>query len=201
MVEGEWSERVTGLPDLRVEIAMMRTPDGHGRLELSRFLYAACGRRSPERPGERSRLLRVMFAWSPRGRSPGPRGRRAAGRRTGPVRGRVSALIRPRPRGHSRWAGRADRLSVTDAGVVTHVGDTWFLTQLAPPPLHSPRVAPGLSLIGRRAFVARSVTETLDEAAQAAVQASDRERDQEAWNLPRAPGVPPLAGQTRTTPP
>jgi hypothetical protein len=36
--------------------------------------------------------------------------------------------------------------------------------------------------------VARSLTETLDEAAQAAVQASDSERDREAWNLPRAPG-------------
>src|SRR5207244_7933694 len=38
MVEGEWAGRVTGLGEQRVEIAMMRTPDGHGRLELSRFL-------------------------------------------------------------------------------------------------------------------------------------------------------------------
>src|SRR6185437_5278332 len=38
MVEGEWAGRVTGLGDQRVEIAMMRTPDGHSRLELSRFL-------------------------------------------------------------------------------------------------------------------------------------------------------------------
>ncbi len=37
-VEGEWAGRVTGLGNQRVEIAMMRTPDGHGRLELSRFL-------------------------------------------------------------------------------------------------------------------------------------------------------------------
>src|SRR5205814_4015236 len=37
-VEGEWAGRVTGLGDQRVEIAMMRTPDGHGRIELSRFL-------------------------------------------------------------------------------------------------------------------------------------------------------------------
>src|SRR5438445_10893835 len=37
-IEGEWAGRVTGLSDQRVEIAMMRTPDGHGRLELSRFL-------------------------------------------------------------------------------------------------------------------------------------------------------------------
>jgi catechol 2,3-dioxygenase-like lactoylglutathione lyase family enzyme len=37
-VEGEWAEGVTGLRGMRVEIAMMRTPDGHGRLELSRFI-------------------------------------------------------------------------------------------------------------------------------------------------------------------
>jgi catechol 2,3-dioxygenase-like lactoylglutathione lyase family enzyme len=38
MIEGDWSGRVTGLRDQHVEIAMMRTPDGHGRIELSRFL-------------------------------------------------------------------------------------------------------------------------------------------------------------------
>src|SRR5207245_9784051 len=38
MIEGDWSGRVTGLRDQRVEIAMMRMPDGHGRIELSRFL-------------------------------------------------------------------------------------------------------------------------------------------------------------------
>ena len=37
-IEGEWSGRVTGLRDQRVEVAMMRTPDGHSRLELSRFV-------------------------------------------------------------------------------------------------------------------------------------------------------------------
>ncbi len=38
MIEGDWSGRVTGLRDQRVEIAMMCMPDGHGRIELSRFL-------------------------------------------------------------------------------------------------------------------------------------------------------------------
>ena len=37
-IEGDWSGRVTGLRNQRVEVAMMRTPDGHGRIELSRFL-------------------------------------------------------------------------------------------------------------------------------------------------------------------
>ena len=37
-IEGDWADRVTGLRNMRVEIAMMRTPDGHSRLELSQFL-------------------------------------------------------------------------------------------------------------------------------------------------------------------
>src|SRR5690606_24246394 len=37
-IEGEWAEGVTGLPGMRVEVAMMRTPDGHSRLEMSRFV-------------------------------------------------------------------------------------------------------------------------------------------------------------------
>ena len=37
-IEGEWAGRVTGLRDMRVEMAMMRTPNGHSRIELSRFL-------------------------------------------------------------------------------------------------------------------------------------------------------------------
>jgi catechol 2,3-dioxygenase-like lactoylglutathione lyase family enzyme len=36
-VEGRWVDRVVGLDDVRVDIAMMRTPDGHGRLELTKF--------------------------------------------------------------------------------------------------------------------------------------------------------------------
>ena len=45
MVEGEWAGSVTGLGDQQVEIAMMRTPDGHGRLDLSRLSRSAGDRR------------------------------------------------------------------------------------------------------------------------------------------------------------
>jgi catechol 2,3-dioxygenase-like lactoylglutathione lyase family enzyme len=56
-IEGEWAGSVTGLGDQRVEIVMMRTPDGHSRRARALAVPdAACGRRSPERPGERSRL-------------------------------------------------------------------------------------------------------------------------------------------------
>jgi catechol 2,3-dioxygenase-like lactoylglutathione lyase family enzyme len=55
MVDGEWAGRVTGLGNQSVEIAMMVTPDGHSRLEISRFLTPP-SRRSPERSCECSRL-------------------------------------------------------------------------------------------------------------------------------------------------
>jgi len=61
-VEGEWAGRVTGLNDQRVEIAMMRTPDGHGRLELSRFLEPPAVADHRNAPVNALGYLRVMFA-------------------------------------------------------------------------------------------------------------------------------------------
>lgn len=61
MVEGEWVGRVTGLGDQRVEIAMMHTPDGHGRLELSRFLEPAAASDHRKAPVNALGYLRVMF--------------------------------------------------------------------------------------------------------------------------------------------
>ena len=61
-VEGEWAGRVTGLPNQRVEIAMMRTPDGHSRLELSRFLTPPVVADHRNAPVNALGYLRVMFA-------------------------------------------------------------------------------------------------------------------------------------------
>ena len=60
-VEGEWAGRVTGLRDQRVEIAMMRTPDGHCRLELSRFLTPPVVADHRSAPVNALGYLRVMF--------------------------------------------------------------------------------------------------------------------------------------------
>jgi catechol 2,3-dioxygenase-like lactoylglutathione lyase family enzyme len=60
-IEGEWSGRVTGLRDQRVEIAMMCTPDGHGRLELSRFLEPPVVADHRNAPVNAFGYLRVMF--------------------------------------------------------------------------------------------------------------------------------------------
>ena len=62
MIEGEWAGRVTGLGDQRVEVAMMRTPDGHGRLELSRFLAPPVVADHRDAPVNALGYLRVMFA-------------------------------------------------------------------------------------------------------------------------------------------
>jgi catechol 2,3-dioxygenase-like lactoylglutathione lyase family enzyme len=61
-IEGEWAGRVTGLSDQRFEIAMMRAPDGHGRIELSRFLTPPVVAHHRNAPVNALGYLRVMFA-------------------------------------------------------------------------------------------------------------------------------------------
>ena len=61
MIEGAWAGRVTGLGDQQVEIAMMSTPDSHGRLELSRFLRPSVVADHRNAPVNALGYLRVMF--------------------------------------------------------------------------------------------------------------------------------------------
>ena len=61
-IEGEWAGRVTGLGTQRVEVAMMVTPDGHSRLELSRFLDPPVVADHRNAPVNALGYLRVMFA-------------------------------------------------------------------------------------------------------------------------------------------
>lgn len=61
MIEGEWAGRVTGLGDQHVEIAMMRTPDGHSRIELSRFIRPFVIADHRNAPVNALGYLRVMF--------------------------------------------------------------------------------------------------------------------------------------------
>jgi catechol 2,3-dioxygenase-like lactoylglutathione lyase family enzyme len=62
MIEGEWAGRVTGLGNQSVEIAMMVTPDGYSRLELSRFLTPQTISDHRTAPVNSLGYLRVMFA-------------------------------------------------------------------------------------------------------------------------------------------
>ena len=62
-VEGPWVDRTVGLNDVRAEIAMMRTPDGHGRVELTRFHAPPAVRTEPENaPANALGIRRIMFA-------------------------------------------------------------------------------------------------------------------------------------------
>ena len=61
-IDGDWAGRVTGLRDMRVEMAMMRTPDGHSRLEISRFLAPPAVADHRNAPVNALGYLRIMFA-------------------------------------------------------------------------------------------------------------------------------------------
>src|SRR5947209_20519616 len=62
-VEGPWVDRVVGLNDVRADIAMMRTPDGHSRVELSKFHTPPAVRAEPENaPANALGIRRILFA-------------------------------------------------------------------------------------------------------------------------------------------
>jgi catechol 2,3-dioxygenase-like lactoylglutathione lyase family enzyme len=62
-LEGDWVDRVVGLNDVRADIAMLRTPDGHGRVELSKFHRPPAVRAEPaDAPANALGLRRIMFA-------------------------------------------------------------------------------------------------------------------------------------------
>src|SRR6266508_705000 len=62
-VEGRWVDRVVGLDGVRADIATLRTPDGHGRVELTRFRAPAAVRAGPENaPANALGIRRIMFA-------------------------------------------------------------------------------------------------------------------------------------------
>src|SRR6186713_3309468 len=63
MNEGPWVDSTVGLADVRSEIAMMRTPDGHGRIELAKFHTPPAVRAEPESaPANALGIRRIMFA-------------------------------------------------------------------------------------------------------------------------------------------
>lgn len=61
-VEGQWVDRIVGLNGVRNDIAMMRTPDGHSRLELMKFLRPTATSGEPNAPVNTLGIRRIMFA-------------------------------------------------------------------------------------------------------------------------------------------
>ena len=111
-VEGGWVDRVVGLEGVRAEIAMMETPDGHGRLELTKF-HAPSGRGVDRHaPANTPGIRHVAFAVDDIDAVVASLRARGAELvwRGGALRRQLSALLRPQPRGDHRRAGREDRL-------------------------------------------------------------------------------------------
>ena len=61
-VEGRWLDRVVGLDDVRADVAFMRTPDGHGQIELTKFRSPAATTAEPDAPPNTLGIRRIMFA-------------------------------------------------------------------------------------------------------------------------------------------
>jgi hypothetical protein len=97
-IEGEWAGRITGLGDQNVEVAMMRTPDGHSRLEISRFIRPSVMADHRTTPVNPSGTFASVCGGGPRRHARAARQARcAARRRSGPVQ-LVPSLLHPRPR-------------------------------------------------------------------------------------------------------
>jgi catechol 2,3-dioxygenase-like lactoylglutathione lyase family enzyme len=62
VVEGRWVDRVVGLDDVQADVAMVRTPDGHGRLELTKFHTPTAAGTEPNAPANTLGIRRIMFA-------------------------------------------------------------------------------------------------------------------------------------------
>lgn len=120
-IEGDWADSVTGLRGMRVEIAMMRTPDGLSRLEISRFLAPPVVADHRRTPVNALGYLRVMFTVEDIDDTLARLGktRRGTRRQSVPVRKRVSALLHPGPRrdpDRARSGARAWRLTPPSSG-------------------------------------------------------------------------------------
>lgn len=127
-VEGKSVDRLVGLDGVRSDIVLMRTPDGHGRLELDKFHTPPAVRAEPEdAPVNALGIRRIMFAVDDID-AVLARLRTHGAELVGEVvqyEDRYSALLRPRPRGHHRRAGRAARVRIVFS--VNHTGDHWAL--------------------------------------------------------------------------
>jgi catechol 2,3-dioxygenase-like lactoylglutathione lyase family enzyme len=62
LAEGRWVDRVVGLDDVRVEVAFMRTPDGYGKIELTKFHHPVATTAEPHAPANTLGIRRIMFA-------------------------------------------------------------------------------------------------------------------------------------------
>ena len=116
-IEGLFADRTVGLDGVRSDIAMMRTPDGHSKLELLKY-HTPAAAAEPQNPQPNTLgLHRVMFAVDDIHDTVGRlRYGARAPRRVGTVREHLPALLPPRPRGHHRRPAASSRACCGDSG-------------------------------------------------------------------------------------
>ena len=126
-VEGLWADRTVGLDGVRSDIALMRTPDGHSKLELTKYHTPAAVSVEPENPPPNTLgLHRVMFAVDDIDDTIArlrPHGAELLGN-VARLREHLPALLPPRPRGHHRCPGRTDRLTRDCCGAAARMRPT-----------------------------------------------------------------------------
>jgi catechol 2,3-dioxygenase-like lactoylglutathione lyase family enzyme len=113
-IEGLWADRTVGLDGVRCDIAMLRTPDGHGRLELAKYHTLTAISTEPHNPPHNTldmhRVMSAVDDVDTTVASPASTGRGSRWR-GGAVPGQLPALLRPRSRGNHHRAGRAAHLT------------------------------------------------------------------------------------------
>ena len=148
-VEGRWVDRIVGLDGVRSDIAMLRTPDGHSRLELSKFHTPPATAAEPNAPVNTLGMGRIMFAVDDI-EDVLARLQAHGAELVGEVvqyEDQVPALLRPRPRGHHRLAeqlAKAARGARQAAGVIDGAG--------AERPTRNPARCSNVNVIARRAM-------------------------------------------------
>ena len=115
LVEGPSVDSTVGLDGVRADIAMMRTPDGHGRVELTRFHTPPAVRAEPESAPANALGIRRSCSLSTTSTTSLPAAQRRPRRRDRAVRGQLPALLRAWSRGLHRRTGRAAQLTLTRA--------------------------------------------------------------------------------------
>lgn len=127
VIEGDWAERVTGLHPMHVEVAMMRTPDGHSRLEISRFLTPPTVADHRNAPVNALGYLRIMFAVDDLDDTLARLAQHGAQLVSSEVvryEDSYRLLLPPWARRASYRAGRADLTTLHDMPSPAHVGGT-----------------------------------------------------------------------------
>jgi glyoxylase I family protein len=117
-VRGEWTDTAVGLDGNHANIAMLQTPDGHGRLELFEYIHPAAIESKPASPNEIG-MHRVAFSVDDIDKALQIAARLSSASRGGDLRGRLQAHVRPGAQRHHRHARRGSEEELTAVALIS----------------------------------------------------------------------------------